>query len=85
MEGNWTQRDSGPTLIQRVYNWGGVWTADGIYFLVTSTQGAYSSIVHGSGSVSFDDNADSVNFYLDPNLDGEDNMIPDNGLPTTAT
>ncbi len=62
-----------------------MWDQTNVYFLVQSDKASWNAakgnttpFVPGTQSQEMDWNADSLNFYLDPNTDGEDNFRPDN-------
>ena len=57
--------------------WQALWDASGLYLLTTSNYGFWSPNPGGSdtdGGLDFF--ADNLTFYLDPNVDGEDNLPP---------
>ena len=75
IESDWTLLRTSASPDAANYAWQGLWGADGLYLLVTSDQSTWSvdDNPRADGRLRF--GLDNINFYIDPNQDGEDNVV----------
>lgn len=79
IESGWTllRQDNGVADTAN-FAWQGMWDAHGMYFAVTSDKNVWSTPNDTEGGLN--NGRDNINFYFDPNLDGEANVVPDDEL-----
>jgi hypothetical protein len=73
-EGGWHLLRDTSRVDNQNSRWQAVWDDDALYILFQSD---YKNWSPSPSSGSLDWNADNINFYIDPNVDGEENIVGD--------